>query len=78
VVLGEESFVALAEGLQSAFRAPGGRDARARERQPLGGIPQPGAGRGAGPAQRYEALCALYGTTSAPALTASTTASAAG
>ena len=41
VVLGGESFVALAEGLQNALWSLGGAPRRAPHRQPVGGVPQP-------------------------------------
>ena len=41
VVLGGESFVALAEGLQNALWALGGVPKRASQRQSVGGVPQP-------------------------------------
>ena len=40
VVLGGESFVALAEGLQNALWALGGVAWRTSQRQPVGGVPQ--------------------------------------
>ena len=40
VVLGGESYVALAEGLQNALWALGGAPLRASQRQPLGRLPQ--------------------------------------
>ncbi len=49
VVLGGESYVALAEGLQNALWAFGGAPEQHREPQPLGGLPQPGPGRQGGP-----------------------------
>ena len=45
VILGGESYVALAEGLQNALWALGGAPLRASQRQPVGGVPQPGHGR---------------------------------
>ena len=41
VILGGESFVALAEGLQNALWALGGAPRAAPQRQPVGGVPQP-------------------------------------
>ena len=43
VVLGGESFVALAEGLQNALWALGGVPEQTSQRQPLGGLPQSAA-----------------------------------
>ena len=48
VVLGGESFVALAEGLQNAPWASGWRTGGAPQRQPLGGVPQSGTRRRGG------------------------------
>jgi hypothetical protein len=42
VILGGESFVALAEGAAERPVDPRGRAARASQRQSLGGVPQPG------------------------------------
>ena len=46
-VLGGESYVALAEGLQDALWALGGVTEGAPDGQPVGGVPEPEA-RGAG------------------------------
>ena len=64
VVLGGESFVALAEGLQNALWTLGGVPAAASQRQPVGGIPQSRSPtRKEDLTRRYEALCAHYGMT---------------
>ena len=49
VILGGESYVALAEGLQNALWALGGAPRRAPQRQPFGGVPQPGRRCARGP-----------------------------
>ena len=47
VVLGGESFTALAEGLQNALWSLGGAPLEPPQRQPLGGVSQPRSGPGA-------------------------------
>ena len=52
VVLGGESFQALAAGLQDALWRLGGVPAGASHRQPVGGVQQPGRARGTDPPLR--------------------------
>ena len=65
VVLGGESYTALACGLQTALWSRGGAPAEHRVRQPLGSVPQPRPGCRR-QTRRYEALCAHYGIAAHP------------
>ena len=63
VVLGGESFVALAEGLQNALWALGGVPTRASQRQPVGGIPQSRPRRAGGSDAALPGALRHYGMT---------------